>query len=86
MAAQITDDADLLKSVSMEFEQGTIWLTIPPLGQVMGPIPFPEYVPHRKKHSVHPELASVEAARIDPDKLPPCHSPDHLNDLADDQG
>jgi hypothetical protein len=86
MIVQITDDAELLKLISTDFDHGMIWLTIPPLGRAAGPIPFPDYVAHRTMNLVHPGLASLEAARIDPDRLPPCDSPDNQKELDDGQG
>jgi hypothetical protein len=71
MSILISDDAKLLAILGSSMSDGKVWLTIPALGEAVGPIPFAEYLGHQTKiHSV-PLLAALEAKRIDPATLPP---------------
>lgn len=72
MSVMITDDPMLLNTLDPSYKEGTVWLTIPSLGEAVGSLPLPDYVAHITRSILHPGLLAAEAARIDPKTLPPC--------------
>lgn len=72
MAVMITDDPALVDRSEPGYEQGVVWLTIPTLGRAVGPLSLPDYAAHLTRSILHPDLLNIEAARIDPAKLPAC--------------
>jgi hypothetical protein len=64
--------ADLVNGLDSTCSNGQVWLTVPPLGEAVGPIPLPDYIAHRSQVTSVPALAALGAKRIDPSTLPPC--------------
>lgn len=71
MTILISDDAALVAGLDKEFIDGKVWLSIPALGEAVGPLSFPEYLAHQTKTKSAPALQAFEAKRIDPASLPP---------------
>jgi hypothetical protein len=82
MAVMITDDPSLVGMLEADYDEGIAWITIPSLGRALGPLPLPEYLAHVTRSIPNPELSAVEAARIDPSKLPPCREEEVANEDA----
>jgi hypothetical protein len=72
MHITVCDDDDLVSRLDAAYRKGLIWLTIPPLGEAVGPIPLLDYFEHQLGRVSHPELAALASKRIDPATLPPC--------------
>jgi hypothetical protein len=72
MVVMITDDPLLVDTLDPSYREGVVWITIPTLGEAIGPLSLPNYVAHITRSILHPALVAAEAARIDPSKLPPC--------------
>ncbi|MEY9103791.1 hypothetical protein ABIA24_006764 [Sinorhizobium fredii] len=71
MTILISDDTGLIAGIEKEAQDGLVWLTIPALGEAVGPMPLPDYLAHQLKNISVPALAALEAKRIDPASLPP---------------
>jgi hypothetical protein len=72
MNVLVCDDANLVGKLDKMERDGRIWLTIPALGEAMGPISFPQYLAHQTRNISVPALTALAAKRIDPSSLPPC--------------
>lgn len=70
MTVLISDDAGLIADLDKGVSDRLVWLTIPALGEALGPLPLPEYLAHQTKSISVPALAALEAKRIDPASLP----------------
>jgi hypothetical protein len=60
-----------------QFDQhrdGIFYVVVPAAAKATGPISTPEYLSHLLKNRSHPELAAIEAKRIDKSSLPPCRA------------
>lgn len=76
MTILISDDADLLANLAPNYQDGTIWITVPAAGEAVGPIPLVEYLAHQTKTITLPALRNLESKRGDSTKLPPCRPAD----------
>jgi hypothetical protein len=72
MAIVVCDEPALVKSLDTSYREGVVWLTIPSLGEAVGPIMLPDYLAHQTKASPLAELELLAGKRIDPSVLPPC--------------
>ena len=73
MNVVISDDASLWAGPEFDtYRDGQVYVVLPLLGQFVGPIKMNEYIGHRLNATIVPELAAIEAKRIDPSTLPPC--------------
>lgn len=72
MTVKVADDPTLMASLSDEYRQGQVWVTVPSLGRAVGPISLPDYVAHMTRTIPNAALSAIEAVRIDPAMLPPC--------------
>jgi hypothetical protein len=72
MAIRITDDSALVATLGSEYDDGLVWVTIPPLSKAAGPISLQEYIAHLTGNRSHPDLSALAAPRIDPATLPAC--------------
>jgi hypothetical protein len=68
----VCEEPDLVNGLDSTYSNGQVWLTVPPLGEAVGPIPLPDYIAHRSQVRSVPALAALGAKRIDPSTLPPC--------------
>lgn len=76
MSILITEDAALLSRLPPEYDEGQLWVTVPPIGKAAGPISLPDYVAHCAGFVLNADLAAMAAARIDPADLPACTATD----------
>lgn len=72
MHVVITGDRRLTASLNPSYRHGVAWITVPELGEAVGPIPLPDYLSHQLGSQPLPQLVALEAKRIDPATLPPC--------------
>lgn len=72
MSVLVCDDPDLLKGLDSTYSNGQVWLTVPTLGEGVGPIALPDYIAHQLRAMSVPALDALAAKRIDPSTLPPC--------------
>ena len=72
MQGLISDEPSLVAGLSPDHDEGTVWITVPPLLQAVGPIGFPEYLAHKLGTMSSPSLSAIEAQLIDPTTLPLC--------------
>jgi hypothetical protein len=72
MTILVSEDARLIGRLGKAQGDGQIWLTIPALGEAVGPVSLPEYLAHQTNSRSFPALAALAAKRIDPASLPPC--------------
>ena len=71
MSMVISDDNSLWTAAEFNaYREGIMYFVIPERGVFIGPVPLPHYLAHRLGNFVDPQLASLEALRIDPTKLP----------------
>jgi hypothetical protein len=76
MSVLVSDDSALIGKLNKTERDGRIWLTVPALGEAVGPIPLPEYLAHQTKSMPVAALASLAAKRKDASSLPPCRPAD----------
>jgi hypothetical protein len=73
MHVVISDDARLWATPEFDtYRDGQVYVVLPLLGQFVGPIQMNDYLNHRLKTIIIPELAAIESKRVDPSTLPPC--------------
>lgn len=72
MIVLVCDDPALIAALPQDVREGQVWLTIPALGEAVGPIPIPAFLAHQIGAAVNVELAALAAKRHDPNLLPPC--------------
>jgi hypothetical protein len=73
MHVAVSDDASLWAGPEFEkYRDGQVYLVLPLLGQFVGPIQMNEYLSHRLKTNIVPELAAIESKRVDLSTLPSC--------------
>ncbi len=69
----VSDDPSLWSSPDLaDLRDGRLYLVLPQLGEVLGPLPMPHYVSHRLGNIQLPQLQALEQKRIDPSTLPAC--------------
>jgi hypothetical protein len=74
MTVLVCDQPKLVGGLDPAYRDGSVWVTIPSLGEAVGPIPLPDYLAHQTRVSSHPELTMLASKRIDPATLPPCRA------------
>jgi hypothetical protein len=72
MTVLVCDQPALVARLDTAYQDGSVWMTIPSLGEAVGPIPLPAYLAHQMNVLPLPELATLAGKRIDPAALPPC--------------
>lgn len=72
MAVVLNNDPILTQSLSQEYDDGVIWVTVPSIGEAVGPVPAPDYVAHQIGEAPHAGLAALAAKRADGASLPDC--------------
>ena len=72
MSILVCEEPDLVNGLDPTYSNGQVWLTVPPLGEAVGPIPLPDYIAHWSQVTSVPALVALAAKRIDPSTLPPC--------------
>jgi HNH endonuclease len=78
MTVVVCDDPELMGECDPAYWDGSVWLTIPSLGEAVGPLPLSMYVAHQTNASRVPELEILAGKRHDLTCLPPC-SPENGN-------
>jgi hypothetical protein len=73
MTVLVCDQPALVAGLTA-YQDGSVWVTIPSLGEAVGPIPLPAYLAHQTNASLLTELATLAGKRIDPATLPPCRA------------
>lgn len=71
MVIRITDDPTLLVDLPPEYAEGVAWVTVPPAGRAVGPIPYIDYLAHKIGAVEHPELKALADLGGRRDRLPP---------------
>jgi hypothetical protein len=72
MSVVICDEHGLVTGLAKEYLQGSVWITIPSLGEAVGPIPLLDYLAHQIGELQLADLVNLAAKRIDERLLPPC--------------
>ena len=72
MAVVVCDQPALVASLDVSYRNGMVWLTIPSLGEALGPITLPDYLAHQTNSSRLAELETLAGKRIVTTVLPPC--------------
>lgn len=72
MQGLICNDPSLVAGLSPDHDEGTVWITVPPLSQAVGPIGLPDYLAHKLGNATSPHLTALEGQLIDPATLPAC--------------
>jgi hypothetical protein len=72
MHVTVTADAFLVAGMDGSYRNGIAWLTVPELGEAVGPIELPDYIAHQLGERAMSELDAIHAKRIDPGSLPSC--------------
>lgn len=79
MNVLVCDKPELVARLDPAFLDGQIWLTVPAVGEAVGPIPLPDYLAYQLNETPVPELSALANKRSDPASLPPCGSADGEN-------
>jgi hypothetical protein len=72
MTVVLNDDARLTHSLSPEYDDGIVWVTVPSTDEAAGPIHAPDYVAHMTGGGQHPELAAISSKLAEGVVLPDC--------------
>lgn len=71
----VSDQPEFWKTPELEeYREGIVFLILPQLGRAVGPVSLPDYLAHRLRCFIHPELAELENKRKDPSSFPPCRA------------
>jgi hypothetical protein len=73
MIVVVCDQAALISKLDRAYLFGSVWITIPALGEAVGPLSLGSYLAHQMKNALLPELETLAGRRIDPSMLPPCN-------------
>lgn len=76
MVLAVCDNVALVSKLDKGYFDGSVCITIPALGQAVGPIPLPSYIAHQTSARRLPELVALAGYRTDPSTLPPCDAND----------
>ena len=76
MNVLVCDQPALVAGLDAAYRDGAVWVTIPALGEAVGPVPLPTYLAHQTNTSLFPELEKLAGKRIDSATLPPCRKGD----------
>lgn len=72
MNVVISDDiSPLSHSIREMYHMGVLYFAVPQLKTFIGPVELPKYLAHRTGSRVLPELAALEAMRVDESTMPP---------------
>jgi hypothetical protein len=72
MTMNISDDPSLwAPDIIAKYHPGLVFIIVPQRAAVSGPIPVLQFFAHRSGSWRHPDLAKLEALRVDPAQLPP---------------
>jgi len=72
MIVYVCDQPALVGKLVPAYKDGMVWITIPSLGEAVGPISLPTYIAHQTEAALLPQLSELAAKRQDPSRLPPC--------------
>lgn len=72
MHVVVCDDHALVRELPAVYDDGKVWITVPSLGEAVGPLWLPDYLVHQLHKTGLPELTALAAKRVDPVTLPPC--------------
>jgi len=72
MNVVVCQEAELVSVLGEEYRDGLVWVTVPSLGEGVGPTPLPAYLAHQLGKASPPQLQLLSSKRIDPAILPPC--------------
>jgi hypothetical protein len=72
MGLVVCDHPTLVSKLDKVYRDGSIWITIPALGEAVGPVPLPSYIAHQTNALPLPKLVALANQRTDPQALPPC--------------
>ena len=72
MNVLVSEEPDLVNGLDSTYNNGQVWLTVPPLGEAVGPIPLADYMAHQSHVTSVDALVALASKRIDPSTLPPC--------------
>jgi hypothetical protein len=78
MNVLVCDEPAVVAGLDTTYAEGSVWVTIPSLGEAVGPISLAAYLAHQTNTFALPELVTLASKRIDPASLPPC-KPDELS-------
>ena len=56
----IANEKPLIQNLCQSYEYGIVWLTVPALGESVGPLSLVDYISHRSGNQIHEELSSLE--------------------------
>ncbi len=73
MSVVVCHDTQLVNTLDNNYDDGVVWVTVPPLGESIGPIGLPVYLAHLQTNQVHDGLAALATKRHNPSHLPSCH-------------
>lgn len=71
MAIRITEDVTLLADLEPQYIDGIAWVTVPPAGRAVGPIPYLDYLAHQFGVTQRPDLKALAALGGRRERLPP---------------
>jgi HNH endonuclease len=72
MTMNASDDPSLWPTDTVaKYYPGLVYIILPQRSAVFGPIPVMQFIAHRTGSWRHPDLAKLDALKIDPAKLPP---------------
>ncbi len=56
----VSNEIPLIQNLCQSYEDGIVWLTVPTLGESVGPLSLVDYISHRFGNQIHEELSSLE--------------------------
>ncbi len=68
----VSDDHDLVPVADCRFDDGTVWVVVPALGEAIGPIELPNYLEHQNGTQSNDQLATLEKKSASKSDLPRC--------------
>jgi len=72
MTVAISDDAALVSTLDNVYDEGVVWITVPPAEEAVGPKALPDYLNYTLNGAADPDLEGLAAKRGDAGTLPPC--------------
>lgn len=86
MTVLVSDDRALVATLGATYDEGVVWITVPPAEEAVGPIPLPDYLAHQTSTISLPALARLGAKRGDAATLPPCCEATPAEEMGDGGG